>query len=104
MGRASAGLGRDFFDSSNFHDYRRIVESTVTTKNMTFTPVAIARQFSIEPGWKLDWQSGSKEGELLVKVIPDRGERARRLQGAGATLSPHRDAVAELIAEREADQ
>ena len=33
-------------------------------------------------------------------MIPDRGELARRLLGAGRRFSPDRDAVAELLAER----
>lgn len=40
---------------------------------------------------------------LLVRVIPDRGERARRLLGAGRKFSPERDAVSELVAERTAE-
>jgi hypothetical protein len=32
--------------------------------------------------------------------VPGRGERARRLLGAGRKFAPDRDAVAELIAER----
>jgi hypothetical protein len=46
------------------------------------------------------------EGEeqiLLVRVIPDRGELARRLLGAGREFAPERDAVAELIQERAAE-
>jgi hypothetical protein len=38
--------------------------------------------------------------ELLARVIPDRGERARRLLGAGRKFSPERDAVAELVEQR----
>jgi len=41
--------------------------------------------------------------EILVRVIPDRGELARRLLGAGRRFSPERDAVAELVAERAAE-
>jgi hypothetical protein len=36
-------------------------------------------------------------------VIPHRGERARRLLGASRKLSPDRDAVADLVAERAAE-
>ena len=40
---------------------------------------------------------------LPIRVIPDRGELARRLLGAGRRFSPERDAVAELVAERAAE-
>lgn len=43
-----------------------------------------------------------REGEL-VRVIPDRGELARRLLGASRKFSPDRDAVSELVADREAE-
>jgi len=35
-----------------------------------------------------------------VRVIPTRGERARRLMGIARQWSPERDAGAELVAER----
>lgn len=41
--------------------------------------------------------------EILVRVIPDRGELARRLLGARRRFSPERNAVAELVAERAAE-
>ncbi len=79
------------------------MESTVTTKNMVSIPQAIARQTGITPGWKLDWQLGEHPDELIVRVIPDRAERARRLLGKGLHFAPERDAVAELVSEREAE-
>ena len=54
----------------------------------------------IKPGWRLDWQAMEGTDEILVRVIPDRGELARRLLGAGKKFSPERDAIAELVAER----
>ena len=63
----------------------------------------MSRHFGIEPGWKLDWKPGDKPDEIIVRVIPDRAERARRLMGRGAHLAPGQDAVAGLVAEREAD-
>ena len=79
------------------------METTVTTKNMVSIPQALARLFGIEPGWKLDWKPGDNPDELIVKVIPGRAERARRLMGKGACLAPGQDAVAGLVAEREAE-
>jgi hypothetical protein len=63
----------------------------------------VGRQFGIKPGYRLDWQPVEGKDEILVRVIPDRGESARRLLGAGRRFSPERDAVAELVAERAAE-
>ncbi|MFH2113030.1 MAG: hypothetical protein ABIJ86_00820 [Spirochaetota bacterium] len=79
------------------------MESTVTTKNMVSIPQALSRHFGIEPGWKLDWKPGAGPDEIIVKVIPDRAERGRRLMGRGAYITPGQDAVAGLVAEREAE-
>ena len=38
-----------------------------------------------------------------TQVIHDRGALARRLLGAGRKFSPDRDAVAELVEQREAE-
>jgi hypothetical protein len=52
-------------------------------------------------------QNSQIEGERLrpdaPRVLPDRGELARRLAGTGKKYSLERDSVAELIAEREAE-
>lgn len=77
------------------------METTVTTKNMVSIPQALARSLGIRPGWKLDWRQGEGPDEILVRVIPDRAESARRLLGRGKALAPERDAVAELVVERE---
>jgi bifunctional DNA-binding transcriptional regulator/antitoxin component of YhaV-PrlF toxin-antitoxin module len=77
------------------------MESTVTTKNMTSIPQALARRLGIKPGWKLDWQEGDKADEMKVRVIPDRAERGRRLLGSGSFLSPEHSAVDDLVTERE---
>lgn len=74
--------------------------TTVTQKNMITIPAEVGRHFGIKPGYRLDWQPVEGKDEILVRVIPDRGELARRLLGAGRRFSPERDAVAELIAER----
>jgi AbrB family looped-hinge helix DNA binding protein len=77
--------------------------TTVTQKNMVTIPAEVGRKLGIKPGWRLDWQPVEGKEEILVRVIPDRGERARRLLGVGRKLSPKRDAVAELVAERAAE-
>jgi len=77
--------------------------TTITQKNMVTIPADLARRFGIKPGWKLDWQAVDGKDEIVVRVIPDRAELARRLLGAGKKFSPQRDSVADLVAEREAD-
>lgn len=74
--------------------------TTVTQKNMITIPAEVGRHFGIKPGYRLDWQVMEGRDEILVRVIPDRSELARRLLGAGRRFAPERDAVAELIAER----
>jgi len=77
--------------------------TTVTQKNMITIPAEVGRRLGIKPGYRLDWQPVEGKEEILVRVIPDRGELARRLLGAGRKFAPERDAVAELIQERAAE-
>ncbi|HEY1408450.1 MAG TPA: AbrB/MazE/SpoVT family DNA-binding domain-containing protein [Promineifilum sp.] len=77
--------------------------TTVTRKNMVTIPAEVGRAFGIKPGWRLEWVANVERNEIIVRVIPDRGELARRLLGSGRKYSPERDSVAELLAEREAD-
>lgn len=77
--------------------------TTVTQKNMVTIPAEVARRYGIRPGFRLAWQAQPDSDEIVVRVIPDRREMARRLLGAGRRFGPDRDAVAELVAERAAD-
>ena len=77
------------------------MRTTVTQKNMISIPAEIGRKFGIKPGYKLDWQPIEGKEEILVKIIPDRSELARRFLGLGSDLTPERDIVAELDLERE---
>jgi hypothetical protein len=80
-----------------------VMITTVTPTHMIPIPEDISRTFGIQPGWRLDWSLIEGRDEILVRVIPGRGESARRLLGAGQRFSPERDSVAELLAEREAE-
>ncbi len=73
--------------------------TTVTQKNMVTIPARIGRRYNIKPGYRLEWLP-MEDDSILLRVIPDRAELARRLLGAGRRFSPERDAVAELVAER----
>ena len=77
--------------------------TTITRKNIVTIPAEIGRRLGIKPGYRLDWQPVEGKEEILVRVIPDRGELARRLLGAGRKFAPERDAVAELVQERAAE-
>ena len=70
---------------------------------MVSIPVKVAREFGIKPGYKLDWHPVAGAEEIRVTVIPDRAELAKRLFGSGKRFSPERDAVAELVTERESE-
>ena len=76
--------------------------TTVTQKNMVTIPAEIGRRYGIKPGYKLDWQPVEGKDELLVRIIPDRAELARRLLGSGRDLfPPGRDIIKEVDEERE---
>jgi len=77
------------------------MESTIRTDYRISIPQSIVRELGLQPGWKLDWRIGPQPGEILLRVLPGRGELARRLLGKGAHLAPDRFAVDELVAERE---
>ena len=53
-----------------FHDYYYYPENMVTI------PAEIGRRLGIKPGYRLDWQPVEGKDEILVRVIPDRGELA----------------------------
>jgi AbrB family looped-hinge helix DNA binding protein len=83
--------------------YNCHVTTKVTRGNTVVIPAEVGRKMGIKPGSRLDWQPVEGKDEILVRVIPDRGRLARRLLGAGRELSPERDAVADLVADRAAD-
>jgi AbrB family looped-hinge helix DNA binding protein len=56
--------------------------TTVTGKNQITIPAELARELDISPGTKLDWNKG-QAGVLIVKIIPNHAELARRLAGRG---------------------
>jgi bifunctional DNA-binding transcriptional regulator/antitoxin component of YhaV-PrlF toxin-antitoxin module len=75
--------------------------TTVTEKNMVTIPVDVERKLGIKPGWKLDWLPIEGKDEIVVRVIPGRAEASRRLMGVSSRFSPERQAVEELVKERE---
>ncbi len=76
------------------------MRTTVTTKNMVTIPAELSRRHSVSPGCKLDWET-INDSEIRVRVIPKRGELARRLMGRGRRfLKPGADPIRDLIEER----
>ena len=74
--------------------------TTVTGKNQITIPAAIAKRLNIERGQRLDWRV-SKDGNLIVRLLPKRSELARQAAGMGrGWLDDDTDPVADLIAER----
>ena len=80
------------------------MQTTVTTKNMVTIPAELSRKMGITPGCRLDWQE-PEEGsdQVTVRIVPTRGELARRLKGRWKPLASGRDVIAELIEERVRD-
>ena len=77
--------------------------TTVTGKNQITIPAKIATTAGIQPGVRIDWTLRA-DGVLMGRLLPSRGELARKVAGMGrAWLAPGDDPVAELIAERAQD-
>lgn len=76
--------------------------TSVTQKSMFTIPAPVGRQVESRPGGKPDGEPVAGSHVIWVRVIPDRAEPARRLLGSARRFSPERDAVAELVREREA--
>jgi AbrB family looped-hinge helix DNA binding protein len=77
--------------------------TTVTGKNQITIPAELARELDIAPGTRLDWAKG-EAGVLIVKIIPNRAELARRLAGRGRKhlregSNPIRDLVEDRVRE-----
>jgi AbrB family looped-hinge helix DNA binding protein len=77
--------------------------TTVTGKNQITIPAKLARELGIAPGTRLDWTKGG-DGTLVIKLIPNRAELARRLAGRGRRhlrqgSNPIRDLVEDRVRE-----
>jgi len=80
-----------------------LVTTTVTEHNQVSIPPEIAREFGIQPGTRLEWAKAG-EGVIVVKPLPNRGQLARQLLGAGRhLLKPGADPIGDLVRERERD-
>jgi AbrB family looped-hinge helix DNA binding protein len=78
--------------------------TTVTGKNQITIPAKLASQLEITPGTRLDWSVG-KDGILIARPLPSRGELARRAAGMGRSWLPEgMDPIADLVEERLRDE
>lgn len=78
--------------------------TTVTGKNQITIPAKLVSRLAIGPGTRLDWSLG-EDGVLIVRLLPSRGELARRAAGMGRGWLPEGvDPVADLIEERRRDE
>ena len=74
--------------------------TTVTGKNQITIPAELARELDISPGTRLDWTKG-ETGVLVVKIIPNRPELAKRLAGRGRRhLREGSDPIQDLVKDR----
>lgn len=77
--------------------------TTITGKNQVTLPAELVRELELTPGTQLDWQIGPNR-TLVATPRPTRAQLAEELMGAGRTyLRRDTDPVADLIAERVAD-
>lgn len=79
--------------------------TTLSPDLTTPIPEQLARLLKLRPGVQLDWQADEKESVIHVKVSsPSREEIVRRLHELGRKHKKEgRDAVSDLIRERELD-
>ncbi|MEI2690494.1 MAG: AbrB/MazE/SpoVT family DNA-binding domain-containing protein [Anaerolineae bacterium] len=78
--------------------------TTVTGKNQITIPAKLVSQLEIQPGTRLDWSVG-KDGVLIARPLPSRGELARQAAGMGRQWLPEgADPVADLLDERIRDE
>jgi len=77
--------------------------TTITGKNQVTLPAELVRELELSPGTQLDWRIGPN-GTLIATPRPSRARLAAELMGAGRPyLRQGSDPVADLIAERIAD-
>ena len=77
--------------------------TTVTGENQVTIPAELVHELGIKVGTRLEW-SKSQNGELRVRLLPGRGDLARRLAGIGQEwLSAGADPIDDLIRERIAE-
>jgi bifunctional DNA-binding transcriptional regulator/antitoxin component of YhaV-PrlF toxin-antitoxin module len=58
------------------------MQSTVTGKNQVTIPAELARRHGITVGSRIEWSPTKEPDLLMVRVLPDRRELSRRLQGS----------------------
>lgn len=78
--------------------------TTVTGKNQVTIPAEAAQRLGIQRGSRIAWEVSRDGRQAILKVLPCRGELARRLLGASRKHGkPGQDWAGELCAERVRD-
>ncbi|MBI4606873.1 MAG: hypothetical protein HY721_33325 [Planctomycetes bacterium] len=79
------------------------MKTPVQENNLVSIPQDIVRELNIHPGTLLELDKAGG-GAILVKPVPNRGEMAGRLLGAGRhLLKAGSDPIGDLVSEREGD-
>lgn len=90
----------DFLDGLLSLIIMGIMITTVTGKNQITIPARLAERLGIRPGQRIDWSIGDDD-VLIARLLPGRGELARRAAGMGKEwLDEDVDPIADLIRDR----
>ena len=74
----------------------------VTGKNQITIPAEVSRELGITRGSCIEWKLTPGRRQVVMMVMPSRGELARSVQGAGRKhVKPGDDLVKDLITMRE---
>ena len=83
----------------------KAMKSSLTSKNQVTVPAAIAAKLKLEPGARFDWSIGDDPNTIIIRVQPSRRAMLARLRELGLKSRGNEpDSVAQLIAERAADE
>ena len=76
----------------------------VTGKNQVTIPAEVSRELGITRGSCIEWKLTPGRRQVVMVVMPSRGELARSAQGAGKKyIKPGDDLMKELITMRESE-
>ena len=92
-----------FLDALRPLIYNLPMITTITGKNQVTLPAEIVKALALTPGTRLDWRIGP-DGSIVAQPCPSRARLAAAFLGSGRRLlKPGDDPVAELVAERGAE-
>ncbi len=75
--------------------------TTLTGKNQITLPAALAQQYGLKAGTRIEWLPGAEPGEFRGRIVPEPATVAAGLRGAGRKhLRPGSHPLTRLLAER----